>query len=140
MKVRDRIHTITDLFLGAMYADRRFDAAERAALRQLLCELMVCKELPSDLEQQIAGFAPEQFDLRAAARDFRSDPPMHPRRLLELVAQLCVADGEFDLAKDDYLHRLARALELDPVEYEDIVLDYEVIEIASRPLARTGTA
>jgi uncharacterized tellurite resistance protein B-like protein len=140
MKVRDRIHVITDLFLGAMYADRRLDVSELSALRQLLCELTLCDPLPSDLEQHIAGFAPEHFDLSAVARDFTSDPPMRPRRLLELVAQLCVAKGELDLDEDEYLHQLARALGLEPVEYEDIVLDYEVLELSSGGTTATTSA
>ena len=131
MKVRERIDTITDLFLGAMYADHRFEPAERAALEHMLCELLLLPELPSKLRRRIASFSPERFDLAATAREFRRDPPMRPRRLLELTAQLCVADGEFDLEEDDYLHRLGRALELAPLEYDDIVLDYELVELSS---------
>jgi uncharacterized tellurite resistance protein B-like protein len=129
VKVRDRIGVITDLFLGAAYADRRFADAERSAVARLLCDLIVRPELPPELRARIDAFDPQRFDLQAAARDFASDPPMNRRRLLELVAQLCVADGEFDLDEDDYLHQLARALGMRPSEYEDIVLDYEVHQL-----------
>jgi uncharacterized tellurite resistance protein B-like protein len=129
VKVRDRIKTITDLFLGAMYADNRFEEDEKRAVRRMLCDLIVRPELPVELEQHIDNFDPQRFDLVATAQDFTSDPPMNRRRLLELVAQLCIADGELDLEEDDYLHRLARALDMDPVEYEDIVLDYEIHEM-----------
>lgn len=129
MKVRDRIGTIADLFLGAMYADDRFEEQEKRAVRALLCELIVRPALPPELERRIEEFDPSKFDLEATARDFASDPPMNRRRLLELVAQLCVADGELDFDEDDYLHRLARALGMAPVEYEDIVLDYEIHEM-----------
>jgi tellurite resistance protein len=131
MKVHERIDVLTDLFLGALYADQRFDRAERQALRELLCELTLQKQLPVEVECRITRFTPERFDLVAAAREFRRDPPMRPRRLLELVSQLCLANGELDFEEDEYLHRLARALELEPVEYEDIVLDYEVLELES---------
>jgi uncharacterized tellurite resistance protein B-like protein len=129
VKVRDRIGTIADLFLGAMYADERFEEDEKRAVRKMLCDLIVRPELPEELERRIAEFNPSTFDLVATARDFASDPPMNRRRLLELVAQLCVADGELDLEEDEYLHRLARALDMKPVEYEDIVLDYEIHEM-----------
>jgi uncharacterized tellurite resistance protein B-like protein len=129
VKVRDRIGPIADLFLGAMYADDRFEDEEKRAVRRMLCDLIVKPELPEDLEQRIESFDPSTFDLVATARDFVSDPPMNRRRLLELVAQLCIADGELDLEEDDYLHRLARALGMEPVEYEDIVLDYEIHEM-----------
>ncbi len=129
MKVRDRIGTIADLFLGAMYADDRFEDEEKRAVRRMLCDLIVRPELPPELERRIEEFDPSRFDLIATARDFISDPPMNRRRLLELVAQLCVADGELDFEEDEYLHRLARALDMQPVEYEDIVLDYEIHEM-----------
>lgn len=129
MKVRDRIGTIADLFLGAMYADHRFAEEEKRAVRRLLCDLILRPELPPELEQRIDHFDPTRFDLVATARDFANDPPMNRRRLLELVAQLCAADGELDLEEDEYLHRLARALGMQPVEYEDIVLDYEIHEM-----------
>jgi uncharacterized tellurite resistance protein B-like protein len=130
VKVRDRIGTITDLLLGAVYADCRFEPAERRALRDLLCDLLVAVDLPVEIERRIASFAPAEFDLVSAARDFRRDPPMRPRRLLQLISELCAAKGEFDFDEDEYLHRLARALELEPAEYEDIVLDYEVLPVS----------
>jgi uncharacterized tellurite resistance protein B-like protein len=129
MKVRDRIGPIADLFLGAMYADDRFEAEEKRAVTRMLCDLICQPELPPELLKRIEEFDPQAFDLAAAARDFASDPPMNRRRLLELVAQLCVADGELDLEEDEYLHRLARALGMEPLEYEDIVLDYEIHEM-----------
>jgi uncharacterized tellurite resistance protein B-like protein len=120
---------ITDLFLGAMYADRRFVDAEKQAVRRLLCDLIVRPSLPPEIEQRIENFDPSRFDLQAAARDFVSDPPMNRRRLLELVAQLCQCDGEIDLEEDEYLHGLAQALGMHPSEYEDIVLDYEIHDL-----------
>jgi uncharacterized tellurite resistance protein B-like protein len=129
VKVRDRIGPIVDLFLGAMYADHRFADEEKRAVTRMLCDLICKPELPPELARHVEAFDPESFDLAATARDFVSDPPMNRRRLLELVAQLCVSDGELDLEEDEYLHRLARALGMEPSEYEDIVLDYEIHEM-----------
>lgn len=126
MKVRDRIGVITDLLLGAVYADGKFVASERAAVRRMLCDLTVRSALEPELEARIAAFDPRAFNVRQVAADFASDPPMNKRRLLELVAQLCIADGEIDFAEDDYLHSLAQALGMRPTEYQDIVLDYEI--------------
>lgn len=129
MKVRDRIGVITDLFLGAAYADHRFPDDERRAVRRLLCELIVRHELPVEIERRIESFDPTTFDLTATAREFLRDPPMNKRRLLELIAQLAFADGELDLAEDDYLHALGRALGMEPEDYQDIVLDYEMQDL-----------
>jgi len=129
MKVRDRIDTIARLFLGALFADDRYVESERRAVRRLLCELMLADELPESVERLVEDFDPSAFDLAAAARDFLEDPPMQKRRLMELVAQLCYADGELDLDEDDYMRRLAQALDMKPGEYEDLVLDYEIQEL-----------
>ena len=129
MKVRDRIGTLTDLFLGALYADRRCVDTEKRAVRRLLQDLIVRPELPPEVEERIESFDYARFDLQAAASDFARDPPMNRRRLLELVAQLCLADGEYDFEEDEYLRRLARALGMAPAEYEDLVLDYEIDEM-----------
>lgn len=137
MKVRERIELIADLMLGALYADRRFESGDQEALCAILCDLLVQEELPDSLAQHIAAFVPEEFCLARAACDFRSDPPMHPRRLLQLTSELCFANGEVDLDEDEYLHKLARALGLRPEEYDDIVLDYEVQLLADAPPART---
>jgi uncharacterized tellurite resistance protein B-like protein len=95
----------------------------------MLCDLICKPELTPELARHVEEFDPQAFDLAKTARDFVSDPPMNRRRLLELVAQLCVSDGELDLEEDEYLHRLARALGMEPSEYEDIVLDYEIHEM-----------
>lgn len=126
MKVRDRIGVITDLLLGAVYADGHFAASEQKAVRRMLSDLTVKPMLDPEVEARILCFDPASFDVMAAAQDFAADPPMNKRRLLELVAQLCLADGEFDLSEDDYLHALARGLGMRPTEYQDIVLDYEI--------------
>ncbi len=126
MKVRDRIGVITDLLLGAVYADGQFLASEQQAVRRMLCDLTVRPTLEPEVEARIMLFDPRAFDISASAQDFVADPPMNKRRLLELVAQLCLADGEMDLAEDDYLHSLANALGMRPTEYQDIVLDYEI--------------
>jgi uncharacterized tellurite resistance protein B-like protein len=129
MKVRDRCAVLVDLFLGAAHADGRFVDDEKQAVRSMLRELILQDPLPAELETQIVRFRPELFSLARSAADFANDPPMHKRRLLELVAKLCLADGEFDLAEDDYLHALARELHMEPADYRDIVLDYEIEEL-----------
>ena len=114
MKVRDRCAVLVDLFLGAAHADGRFVDDEKQAVRHMLRELILQDPLPSEIETQIVRFRPELFSLARSAADFAEDPPMNKRRLLELVAKLCMADGE---------------LHMEPADYRDIVLDYEIEEL-----------
>ena len=129
MRVRDRIGVITDLFLGAVHADHRFRDEEKRAVTRLICALICKPEVPPEVRERIDAFDPEHFDVEAAAQDFQTDPPMHCRRLLELVSQLCLSDGELDLEEDEYMRRLGRALGMAPLDYEDLVLDYEIHEL-----------
>ena len=131
MKVMDRILVITDLLLGAVYADGGAVGAEEDAVRALLGELLVTRggPLPADVEARVAGFDPAAFDLARTAADFLHDPPMKKRRLLELVGKMVAADNEFTLDEDDYMRALGKALGMDPAEYQDLVLDYEIEEL-----------
>jgi uncharacterized tellurite resistance protein B-like protein len=131
MNVRDRILVLTDLFLGAVWADDEFTEGEQRAVRALLAELLVVKpdELPENVEERISSFDPLKFDLDATVQVFASDPPMAKRRLLELVGKMVDADGVMDMQEDEYLRRLADALGMAPAEYTDLVLDYDVEEL-----------
>lgn len=124
----DRIHVITDLLLGAAYADDELKGDETAAVRALLAELLG-DELPESVDERIAAFDPKKFDVEAAAKAFATDAAIGKRHLLELVAQVSESDGELAMAEDDYLRKLAGALALDPSEIDDLVLDYEVEEL-----------
>ncbi|MDQ3034912.1 MAG: hypothetical protein M3Y87_21065 [Myxococcota bacterium] len=127
MKIRDRILVITDLMLGALYADATMTGEEDRAARELLAKLLLCtpETLPEDVDTQLRGFSLLTFDIELAAKEFLRDPPMKKRRLLELLASLTDKDGT-DLREDEYLRDLAQCLGMEPEEYEDIVLSYEI--------------
>lgn len=127
MKVRDRIVLITDLMLGALYADATITDEESGAVRELLAKLLLCKPdaLPPEVEARLTSFSLLEFDIEKSARDFLADPPMKKRRLLELIALLVDRDGT-DLREDEYLRDLAHCLEMKREEYADLVLDYDV--------------
>ncbi|MEZ4335669.1 MAG: TerB family tellurite resistance protein [Sandaracinaceae bacterium] len=131
MKVRDRILVLTDLFMGALWADDEFSEDEQKAVRALLADLLLVTPdtLPVDVEDRIVRFDPLSFDLEAAAGDFSADPPMAKRRLLELVGRMVDADGVVDMKEDEYLRRLAGLLGMEYQEYSDLVLDYEIDEL-----------
>ena len=131
MKVRDRILILTDLFMGALWADEEFTEDEQKAVRVLLADLLLVTPttLPAEVEERIVKFEPLGFDLEAAAGDFAADPPMAKRRLLELVGRMVDADGVVDMKEDEYLRRLAGLLGMEYSEYSDLVLDYEIDEL-----------
>ncbi len=104
---------LTDLLLGAVFADSRVAERERAAVRRCLTDLLGSQVLPVELESRIANFDPDTFDLERVARDFHADPPVRRRALLAMVRYVCESDGVYDLTEDAYVTALALALSLD---------------------------
>lgn len=127
--IADQYLVITDLLLGAVYADERMEGSEDKTVRKLLCEILETEKLPAAIEGRIENFDPETFDVEEAAEEFASDPVIKRRRLLELVVAVVEADDETDLAEDAYLLALARALGMNEDEYKDLVLEYEVEDL-----------
>jgi uncharacterized tellurite resistance protein B-like protein len=126
MSIDPRFFTITDLLLGAVYADERLEGGEDEAVRKLLQEAIGQDELPIEIEARIANFEAKDFDLAASAKEFESIEDLGKRKLLELVAAVFDADGEVDFAEDDYLRNLAEALGMDESEWNDLALQYDV--------------
>lgn len=123
------ILAIADLLLGAAYADGVRKGEELQAVRDLLKDVLQKKQLPEAIEKRIAIFAPGDFDLAETARELASSDAAGKRRLLELVAAVRDADDELDVAEDEYLVALARALGMKESEYRDLKLEYEVEEL-----------
>src|SRR5262245_13222267 len=113
MALPDRIVPLCDLLLGAAHADKQFKDREREEVRGMLADLTGGK-LTTELEARIDTFDPGDFDLASTAAAFRTDSADDKRRLLFLVAAINDADEELDLAEDEYLRALAKALDLGP--------------------------
>jgi uncharacterized tellurite resistance protein B-like protein len=128
MALTDRIVPLCDLLLGAAYADRELKDVEDDELRAMLVDLSGA-ELTTELEARIASFDPDAFDLAATAAAFQDDPADDRRRLLFLVAAINDADDEIDLAEDDYLRALAKALALPDDALAGLTLDVEVEDL-----------
>lgn len=120
--MKDRIETVADLLMGAAYADQHLAGDERLAVKQLLRNLLGGEALPMDLDFRIDEFDGATFDLQATADVFANDTPAVKRNLLELVAAIHAADQEFDIAEDEFVHRLGEALGLPHSAYKDMIV------------------
>jgi uncharacterized tellurite resistance protein B-like protein len=123
------ILTITDLLLGAVYADGERTGEEIQTVRDLLKELLDAKELPEAIDKRIAIFEPGDFSLEECASSFATNGAVGKRKLLELVAAVRDADDEHSVAEDDYIVALANALGMKPSEYSDLTLDVEIEDL-----------
>jgi uncharacterized tellurite resistance protein B-like protein len=127
MATQDRILPLCDVLLGAAYADNQLHDAERAEIRATLAEL--AGKLTPDVEMRIKKFDPKKFDLARAAAPFKADPEDERRKLLFLVSSVIEADEEIDLAEDDYLRALAKALALPASALKGLTVEIETEEL-----------
>lgn len=120
--MKQHVDMITNLLLGAAYADKRLEGAEVARIRSLLGTLLE-GEVPERLQAQIQSFRPAAFRVQEAAAALADLSAADKRKLLELVASVHDADEELAVAEDDYLRKLAAALGLPESEYSDLTLE-----------------
>jgi uncharacterized tellurite resistance protein B-like protein len=127
MSMTDRILPLSELLLGAAYADKELKDQEKDEVRKLLEGLG--GELTAEVETKIATFDPESFDLKASAAAFATDSEDDRKKLLFLVAAVNEADDELDFAEDDYLRALAEALALPSSALEGLTVEVETEEL-----------
>jgi len=123
----DRILPLSELLLGAAYADKELKDQERDEVRTVLQGL--AGEIPAEVDEKIKSFDPEKFDLKASAAVFKGDSEDDRKKLLFLVAAINEADDELDFAEDDYLRDLAAALDLPKSALEGLTVEVETEEL-----------
>jgi len=127
MQRSDRIFPLCELLLGAAHADKHLAAAELTEIRALLIEL--AGESRVEVEACIASFDPAAFVPGSVTGLFVADPEEERRKLLLLLSTVIEADGEVDLAENDYLREVASLLALPASALDGLVIDVEVEEL-----------
>ncbi|MFY0534768.1 TerB family tellurite resistance protein [Nannocystis pusilla] len=121
--MKQHIEQITQLLLGAAYADKRLAGAEITRIRSLLSTLLGGAEVPDSLLRLINTFSPAAFNVQQVATGLDGLSQEEKRKLLELIASVNDADEELDLAEDIYLRTVAAALGLPQEEFSDLTLE-----------------
>src|SRR5262245_59772328 len=84
---------VAEALMAAATSDRPATHEEHEAIRNALCRLLDVDHLPLRLEERIAAFEPETFDLRALAQELMDSPVVGRRTLIELTRTVCDSDG-----------------------------------------------
>ena len=122
----DHIDTFADLLLGAAYADKRLEGREVDTIRALLERAADQSPLSAGLEARMKAFNPAKHDARGAAATLWFLSGVDKRTVVDLIAKVTEADGEIDLAEDDYLRKVALGLGLSDAEIAEITI--QIIE------------
>jgi uncharacterized tellurite resistance protein B-like protein len=122
----EHIDTFTDLLLGAAYADKRLEGREIDTIRALLERVAGESPLSPAIEARFRSFNPAKHDAQGAAATlwFLSNPDK--RTVIDLIAKVTEADGEIDLAEDDYLRKVALGLGMSDAEIAEFTI--QIIE------------
>jgi uncharacterized tellurite resistance protein B-like protein len=124
--MRAHVDTITDLLLGAAYADKKLQGGELDAIRSMLCKLLGTAKLPAAQAERITAFNPAKFDLNAATAKLRFESAETKRKIIELVASVSDSDEELDFDEDAYLRKVAKGLGMSDKDIADLTI--EVLE------------
>jgi uncharacterized tellurite resistance protein B-like protein len=134
--MKHHILTITDLLLGAAYADKRLEGQEKDKIRSLLSKLLGGKTIPAEVEARFREFSPAAFDVDAAGKSV-SHLGKDRRKILEMIAAVSESDQEIDLAEDRYLRRAAVAMGMAEKEFRDLIVDFQEVDDLEGILSET---
>jgi len=121
--MKQYVETITDLLLGAAYADKRLEGSELETIRTLLGKLLHVSDLPAPLESRLRSFNPAKLDLEVAGTKLAALTFEEKRSLLDLVGSVNEADEVIDMDEDAYLGKVASALGMSGEEVESLELE-----------------
>ena len=124
--MKKHIDTITDLLLGAAYADKRLEGKELDAISRMVARLMGTPAVPDEQKQRIKSFNPAKHNAVAAAQTLASLSDDDKRKVLELVAAVSESDDEIDFDEDAYLRKVAEGLGIPDDQLGDLTI--EVLE------------
>ena len=124
--MKEHIDTITDLLLGAAYADKRLEGDELSAITKMICKLLSVEDLPEAQNARLSAFNPAKFEVSVASASLSTLPADDKKKLLELVASVNESDDVIDFDEDAYLRKVATGLGV-----SNDVLEQHTIEILS---------
>jgi uncharacterized tellurite resistance protein B-like protein len=125
--MKDHILTITDLLLGAAYADKRLEGKETDQIRSLLAKLHGNAAVPAAVTARFKEFSPAAFDVTAAGAKL-AGLGNDRRKVLEMIAAVSESDQEIDLSEDRYLRQAAESMGLAAKDFRDLVVDFQEID------------
>jgi uncharacterized tellurite resistance protein B-like protein len=121
--VKRHLKPITQLLMGAAFADQTLDGRELMAARKLVLQVLGERRLPKELSDIMVEFDPKNFDMEASVSPLRGLPKAAKRKILELIGTINEADDVIDIAEDVYLEAVALSLGLEREEFSDLTLE-----------------
>jgi hypothetical protein len=130
---------ITELLMGAAFADPRSTGRELGITRRILLEILDAERLPTAISDLIVHFNPAQFEVCEAVPPLAELPKRERRAILEYIDRVHQIDGLTTRREDAYLEAVAYGLGLEVAEFSDLCLDplehLETVEFSAEDLS-----
>jgi len=110
----EQLAIIGELMMGAAWADGDKAGIEVVAICEQLKEFVEAELLPATVKRRIDRFDPERFDVEAACEHLSFGDDEDRLAIVRLVATVTGADRALMPGEIAYMHRVARAIGLDP--------------------------
>ena len=123
MAIKNHINTLTDLLLGAAYADKRLEGHEIEAIGNLIAKVLGEEKVPAAQEARFKEFNPAKFDLEEAGGSLSSLSQDDKIKVLDLIASVNEADDVIDMDEDAYLRKVALAMGLSDGDIEGMTIE-----------------
>ncbi len=121
--MKQHVETITNLLMGAAYADKRLEGKEVDSIRSILNKILGTRELPAERQAQMIGFNPAKFNLGGSTAGLQSLSSHDKRKILELIATVNDSDDELDMDESEYLRKVALGLGLGERSFSDLTIE-----------------
>jgi uncharacterized tellurite resistance protein B-like protein len=123
MAIKNHINTLTDLLLGAAYADKRLEGHEIEAIGNLIAKVLGEEKVPAAQEARFKEFNPAKFDLKEAGGSLSSLSQDDKIKVLDLIASVNEADDVIDMDEDAYLRKVALAMGLSNDDIQGMTIE-----------------
>lgn len=117
-----QLTALTQLLLGAAWADNELHGLESAAIDRILKNLVNPGLVPEEITEYVRSFQPGDLDVTAAVAALGIDDAEERRAILGLVATVIDADFTYDFQEGDYLKEVATALGAPQDEFRDHIV------------------
>ena len=114
---------LAELLLGVAYADGDYDGSEATTISDVLHQLVVGQDLPSDVSMHLLQFDIDNLSITDACNGLALEDEDQRAAVLYLLSRVADADGVYDSAESDYITAVGQALGAKPHEYEEYAIE-----------------
>jgi uncharacterized membrane protein YebE (DUF533 family) len=125
---RKETELLTDLLMGAAFADEHLENIEKETVEKILLEVTKEKSIPLWLSTYIESFKPGSFDITKNCKELGISGGEEAKMLISLLVRITDSDDIHDMDEGSYLIKVAKAVNAPKEVYEDLTVEMVVVD------------